>query len=179
MTNCKSGGLLCFPPLLQKQDSWGADDQLLLPHTPNRFSGTANTFKWVVSEIFGGSGPSRKGSLVRDNHIKAVKSSNRRGFDLDTVCFMPSLLVKKITLAFYAIFPAKNAIDWCPMQEGCRKVHSNFTHMYNIGDRLRKERLTRGYSMEYVAGKLQVNPTTIYRMYAPQNIKYNGENGKH
>lgn len=112
----------------------------------------------------GGSGPSRKGSLVRDNHIKAVKSSNRRGFDLDTVCSRPSLLVKKITLAFYAICPAKNAIDWCPMQEGCRKVHSNFTHMYNIGDRLREERLSRDYSMEYVAGKLQVNPTTIYRM---------------
>ena len=50
------------------------------------------------------------------------------------------------------------------MQEGCRKVHSNFTHMYNIGDRLREERLSRGYSMEYVAGKLQVNPATIYRM---------------
>ena len=103
-------------------------------------------------------------STVRDNHIKAMKSSNRCGFDLDTVCFMPSPLMNKTTTAFYGIFTKKNTIDWCPMQDGCRKVHSNFTCLHNIGDRLRKEQLNRGYSMEYVAGKFQVNSATIYRM---------------
>ncbi|PNE28157.1 hypothetical protein BHU09_08550 [Tannerella sp. oral taxon 808] len=50
------------------------------------------------------------------------------------------------------------------MQDDSRKVPSNFTHMYNIGDKLKRARQSKGYSMEYVAEKLHVNQATICRM---------------